>query len=510
MEEIQSESSESIVAMANDKKRTHDEENNANASVQSGKKQKTDGDEQIIGNKIDKSAAVSIIMGSKSDNENKGNDDEEDEPLHLDDINNDCLRHIFEFLSVHELIKVAQSTSRFVFAAAEAFSRRYRKMRFEVMITEKLCCQWFRFGYLQLNGAMAVAGLQHFGARMSTLSANFAAYRLIAPAQRYPIDVTILKKCQNSLQTLEIHFCIESHFDMIEKPFEKVENLVVNGCKLGVKFAQLNKWFPNLVNLKLSDVKFVQPIQTLHFEHLTTLHIVNDEDTKIQEHTIHQMLRLNRELKSLKLRCDYRAELLLAIKHNLVALETLELWIPTDLFASYKDEQKISLATLKTLILHAKSEGVVVEHMPFVLKNVDHLRLYGFHQYHPLIVELIASADQLKTVYLYPFEKQQWASPNEYEAFKQVLLTRHHLNELEFCVDEFIGDDLLRFIEQCKHVNVLRLLTTSLTNFQSLQIQNDDWLMPDSRVKIQFIDLDIHNSGAHFQMFYQLVLERNK
>lgn len=488
------------VVMANDIKRGRDVVN-CSRSMQTKKKRKTGEDEQIVGDKIEESAAT--------ENNNDSNDD--NGPLQLDDINNDCLRHIFEYLSMHELIKVAELSKQFVFAAAEAFSRRYRKKQIEVMVTSEPDYKCFRFGYLRMNGAVAMTGLEHFGARMSTLSANFLAYRSIDPAQRHPIDVAILQKCTNSLQTFEINCCIESHFEMIEKPFAKVENLTIAGSTLGVKIAQLNRWFPNLMNLKLSGVEFMQPnlIET-RFEHLTALHIVNDADAKIPERTIHQMLHFNRQLKSLRLRCDYGTEMLLAIMDNLTELETLELWIPTDRFASYTAKQKISLNTLKTLILHAAPDIAVVDKMPFTLKNVNRLRLYGFYQYHPLIVELIESGHQLNAIDLVPFQKQQLPLAYDYEAFKQALMTRRDLNELELCVDEFVGDDLRRFIEQCKQVNVLRLMTTNLNIFQTLQLRNDDWSLPEPGVKIQFVDLEIHNSGIHFQMFYQLVLKRNE
>lgn len=509
MEKVQNECRKSIVVVvANETKRTRDEENDVNGFTQAEKKRKIDDEDQIIGKQIDKSGTISIIENTSSDNE-------ADDPLQLDDLNNDCLRHIFEFLSMYDLIKVAQSAGQFGFAAAEAFSRRYRKLRFEVTVTSEADYQWYRFAYLRMNGAVAMAGLQYFGARMSTLTANFSAHQFNVPAQRHAIDVAILKKCQDSLQAFEVHFCIESHFEMIEKPFAKVQKLMVNGCTLGVKFGHLNKWFPNLVSLRIAGVKLMQPIAIeTHFEHLTALKIVNDEDASIPEHTIRKMLQLNRQLKTLKLHCDYCAETLVTIKDNLMALETLELWIPTDRFASYTAEQKVSLSTLKTLILHAKPEAkaarreFAVERMPFVLTNVNDLRLYGFNQYHPLIVELIESGDQLKTINLIPFEKQQWHSLNDYEAFKQVLLTRRHLNELELCVDGFVDDDLVRFIGQCKHANALRLISTSMTAFESLSFTNDDWLMSGFSVNVKLTEN--HAFGLHSQIFYHTSINRNK
>lgn len=492
MELVQSECSESVAVavVANGEKRIRDEVNEPGGAVQTEKKQKID------------------------DGEQSSEDNETDDPLKLDDLNNHCLRHIFEFLSIHDLIKVAQSAGQLGFASAEAFSRRYRQLRFEVTVASDAKYPWSLFGSTHMNGAEAMAALEHFGARMLTLAANFSAHQLVEPAQRQAIDAAILNKCSNSLQTFEIHFCTESHFEMIEKPFAKVEKLVVNGCTLGVKFAKLNKWFPNLVDLKLSGVKSLQPIEIeTHFEHLTTLHIANDEDAIIPEHMIRKMLQLNRQLKSLKLCCDYGAEALVTIKDSLVVLESLELWIPKDCFASYNSEQKISLSALKTFSLRATRETADVMRMPFVLANVSELHLHGFNQYHPLISELIASGDQLKTIKMIPLGTQQWHSLNDYEAFKRALLTRHQLNQLELSVDGFVGDDLVRFIGQCKHVNELRLMTTYNSVLKSLSLSKDDWVMSDSNVKMHLTDPRTDNVYGKLYLIryvWHMVIKRNK
>lgn len=218
----------SIVCYFNNAKRVRDEVNDT-IDPQIDKKRKI---EQIDGQHND---------GIKSATTTDDGDDvaSNKDPLELDAINNDCLRHIFEFLTLHDLINVAETSERFVFPAAEAFSRCFRKKKVEVMATSEPILKFMRLGFLRIDGDTAMTGLHYFGARMSTISANFDAFESIEDKCRHSIDEVILENCTDSLSTFDIHFCIESHFKTINKPFTKVKNLMLNGCILGEKFAQL-------------------------------------------------------------------------------------------------------------------------------------------------------------------------------------------------------------------------------------------------------------------------------
>lgn len=452
---------------------------------------------------------------SSSSSTNRSDSDDDDIPLQLNTINTHCMQHIFEYLSLHDQIKMAELDGKFVFGAAEAFSRRYRVHRIEVYLSVyNNYSTMFYSRNLRIHGTVAMAGLQHFGARMLTLSANFCGFRSCKPEERYPIDLAILKNCSASLKTLQITACVETHFEMIEKPFKKIEKLTVNDSTLGTAFGQLNKWFPNVINLTLSLVKFVQPstIET-RFEHLTTLNIMNDQDAQMSEQTICKLLRFNVQLKSLKLQSNFGTDTLLAMAKSLQSLESLELWMPTDRFASYTAEQKVSWKMLKKFILHSSSKLAVFDKMPFVLENVNELRLYGFYQYHPFIAELIASGESLKTLIMVPTKPYTLPFPatHDYDALQHAISTRQHLNELELCVDEFIGDDLMWFIDKCKNLNVVRMLTSNYSSFSpTSQLRTDRWLVLEPGVKMSYIDLGIASATVELEFFYELTIKRIK
>lgn len=489
----------SIVMVPNDAKRAREEVTCDDGHFQIDKKRKI---EQITDEKITGYHQEEEIIDAATDDNDNG-------PLELDDINNDCLRHIFEFLTLHELIKVADIGVRFIFPAAEAFSRCYRKKKIEVVATSQPILNFTRFGFLQLAGAAAMNGLTHFGARMKIISANFDAFELTEEEHRDPIDVAILKNCYNSLTDFEVHFCIERHFQTITKPFAEVQNLTLNGCMLGEKFAQLNVWFPNVVALKLAGIWVSQPtvIETA-FVHLTNLSIINDADTKIPTQTIQHMLRLNGQLQALQLRCNYGVEMLQTIADELRQLEVLELSTPDDCFASFGADQKFTFTMVRIFTLHASQYADYVVKMPFLLAKVDELRLYGFDQFHSLVVALILSGDQLSTITLLPFQVQWTRSNDDFDALKWALQTRRYLNELELCTDEFEGDDLAHLIGACKQLKHVRLMSLKSNGFHTTGLEHN-WTVCEHGMKVHSVNMENDDFGFRFQLFYQVYMIRN-
>lgn len=397
------------------------------------------------------------------------------DPLKLADINNDCLRSIFEYLSVHDLIDVAEANGQFTFAAAEAFSRCHRTKGIEMVATDeaKRCNMLF----IRLTGDTSAIALEHFGARMLTIAANLDGYEHSDGEQHIRFDALVVRHCSDSVRTLEIHRCKGMHFQMIDKPFTKVTHLIVNGSVLGEKVCALREWFPNVVRLALFQVNLWRNKSIeAHFDHLTSLQIFNDLRAihSIPTQTICNVLSLNRQLRLLQLYCDYDNALLVTIAKHLTQLESLELWTPYDRFEGFAG-RKVAFVAVKTFILHALPHAQIVYNMPFDLKKVEALKLYGFDQHHPLIADLIKSGEQLRAITLFPFNTRvtmvmlppynwhvamvslmRWPRAHV-DYLKMALRTRNNLVELELLVDEYEDDDLVRFLADCKLLRNVRL-----------------------------------------------------
>lgn len=436
---------------------------------------------------------------------------EDDDSLKLDGLNNDCLRHIFEYLTLPELIDVAETSGRFVFPAAEAFSRCHSWQKFLVAATSK---PMLVFESQRLQGAAMMSALNHFGARMKTISAYFNEYDMIEFGHPDPIDVVMLKQCTDSLADFQMNYCMESHFQSVIKPFTNVKKLTLDRCTLGVKFSQLSQWFPNVAVLKLLYV-WLPPSIVLQatFKNLTHLSVTNHGSyDDISPQAIHQMLRLNRRLKSLQLKCNYDVEMLRTIADELRELEVLELSTPRDAFASFHTDQKFTFEMVQIFTLHAPKRKDYVMNMPFSLKNVQELRLYGFNQFHSLMVALISSGDLLNTITLLPprwlLSTADEISPN---GLARALRTRHHLSELELCSDEFRGDDLEQMIDACKQLQRLRLVSSSsgIIPIDTEGLEHD-WIVCGHGTKDFPINMDDDVIKYGFEIFDRICMQRKQ
>lgn len=485
----------SIMMVSNDAKRVRQEMYDANNNLQIDKKRKI---EKFEFQKINES----------HNDTTDGADSDEKIPTQLDDVNTDCLRHIFEFLTLRELINVAEAVHTFSFPAAEAFSRRHRTSKIEVLGTSKLILNMCRDEYVRIDGPTALLALEHFGARISHISANFDAFEFVDHQYRHSIDLAILKHCTDSLINFEVHFCIESHFQTIIKPFQNVQHLLLNGCMLNDRFAQLNVWFPNVVTLKLAGIWLSQPmVIAVTFEHLTDLCIINDSDAKISAETIQQILHLNRQLQSLQLRCNYGVEMLQTIAQDLQQLAVLELSTPNDRFASFPTGQKFAFPMVRKFTLHASSEADYVVNMPFSLDNVNVLRLLGFDQFHPLVAKLISSGDQLNRISLLPVHEQYARPSDDDDALQQALRTRRQLNELQLCMDEFQENDLKDLIRSCKNLKKLRLTSLNYNGSKTAELE-DEWTVYKNGPSYHYVNMRDADYGFECQLFHYVCMHR--
>lgn len=438
--------------------------------------------------------------------DNTKDDDDNDDSLKLDGLNNDCLRHIFEYLTLPQLINVAETSGRFVFPAAEAFSRRYGWQKVIVCATTEnpiLVADLER-----LDGTVVLTALNQFGARMKTISAYFHDFEKMIDN---PIEVLLLKKFTDSLVDFEMHYCSESHFQSIIKPFPNVKNLTLEACTVGANFFQLNRWFPNLTALKLT-ANWWSPSIVLQtkFEHLTHLSVINDGfRNDLSPQAIHPMLRLNPQLKSLQLQCNYGFEMLQTIT-ELNQLEMLELSTPQDGFGSFEADQKFAFPGVKIFTLYAPKLANCVVKMPFSLKNVQELRLYGFNQFHSQVGALISSGDLLNTISMLSFQRpRSTADPNHPNALACALRTRRHLSELQLCSDEFEGDDLAQMIGACEKLQRLRLVSLQGIPFNVTGLEHD-WVVCGHETKSFSVNMGDDDSFIGCKSFDQMCMQRKQ
>lgn len=151
----------------------------------------------------------------------KRHQNDEPEPLKLDDPNEHCLAKIFEYLNVKDLVNVAVASSHFIPSAQVAFSRNYWNEKF-LLSTIKIQHR----DYFAINKNLAMPFFDHFGSYITELLIE------CADELNQPIETAVLRRCTASLLALDLICMTENRFEAINKSFQNVIELSIVRGKL--------------------------------------------------------------------------------------------------------------------------------------------------------------------------------------------------------------------------------------------------------------------------------------
>lgn len=258
---------------------------------------------------------------SSFENEIRKRRKNEPAPSKLVDVNDDCLRSIFQFLGALDLINVAEADDRFVPVAAEIFRRHIQGKVLKVVRNPSRCVQ---NDCIKMNMEVASTCFRHFGSLISDLSIDFDG------KQESEIEQSLLMHCRKSLRYLDLYRCQSGSLETMKRPFVNVEELRIMDSMLGRKMSKLNIWFPNLVSLELNNTEAIYPeFIEENFSKLENLSI----SCRTPNRTVALLLVFNPQLKSLNLydfSGYYAAKLIEIICTSLVELKQLTMFPGTD------------------------------------------------------------------------------------------------------------------------------------------------------------------------------------
>lgn len=395
-------------------------------------------------------------------------------PLRLSDINFDCMEAICNYLNVQDLVAISDVHTHFVSAAATAFVRHYGRK----CVYLNLCSLHHNEDdCIEINKEIAGAFFHHFGQLISTLYLDCMAQREVA------IEKALLQYCTGSLVKLELTMCRVNAFATINKPFEKVQQLGIVKSWLGPQLSQLNVWFPNVINLKLDRVKFTSPTTlAVHFPQLKHL-AINDNDETIPLSTLNELLRLNPQLESLILQCDYDYDFLHSINEHLPQLTKLAISSPEDRFRCFAD-QKMHFENVNKFTLSAYSyRGDFVVNIPFVFPCLKELNFDGFNEFNGTMLNFILQ-NKLLTKLSLMTSIDEWDDLT-IDDLKMIVDTLPELIELEFCADTFTVDELNGFLSQSKQLQKVRLTFNEFPGCPHLQAAlNVNWTIDTYAVEV--------------------------
>lgn len=133
--------------------------------------------------------------------------------LHLLQINNDCLIDVFDYLSLEDLLNVAEAHASLVPAARMVVVRRYRTKPFYLNLGT---VRFIGDDCVEIRQHTAATFFRQFGAALSSLVINFEGHHEQA------IEKSLLENCTNTLTKLELAMCNTSSLNAIDDSFRKV------------------------------------------------------------------------------------------------------------------------------------------------------------------------------------------------------------------------------------------------------------------------------------------------
>lgn len=261
----------------------------------------------------------------------------------LTDLDDDCLEHIFMYLSLADLLSVVNTNKRLTTAAELAFVRNFGRREYvfsDITISKKKIIKFWFDGNEQVELANPYRLLRCFGHLISKLNVTVMHKQIAYKAFKY-----VNKYCTET--ATEIKFHLNKDLNCVNKPYPNAETVtlyVYYSEKLLRTTKQLNKLFPNVRNLSIDYCKFEREYIAVHFPLLNQLKLTGSPGSKgiykisYLKNTYAEMLRLNPQLRSLKLCYKFTEILLRSVSQHLQSLVYLEITLNYDDSRSFGDE----------------------------------------------------------------------------------------------------------------------------------------------------------------------------
>ncbi|XP_055305891.1 uncharacterized protein LOC129570345 [Sitodiplosis mosellana] len=307
------------------------------------------------------------------------------------DVNNDCLEHVFNHLSLMDLINVASANKQLGPAAATVFARKHGKKMVEILacdfsskFSETEAVEVTNDAILISKPAVAFRILRLFGDVIFNITMRgkwpFHVERL--NEQQIPLGKHTLayinEYCSDSLKSLALDSVVFMFADA-KKPYKNVEELSIEHGTIGFEASQFNDTFPKMHRLNLnfnafSDHKhFAGRLEQL--EHLKIGFFgLCDGLTRTD---VRKIICLNPQLQSLSLMGDFNLKFWDYASKQLKQLIALELYFDQDGSQKYP-VKPIRFECVETLKLNiAPSENKWKPEKVLVFKQLKHCRLTG-------------------------------------------------------------------------------------------------------------------------------------
>lgn len=238
----------------------------------------------------------------------------------LIDLKGGCLKKIWKYLSVQDLVNIAEASgiTDQTIKKWERNTTDYARKRFQFARSiQKMFRKKYGTG-VQIDCVDSkhtvewnIKLLQHFGGIIVNL---YVIYDNDDDRMAMLVDDAILSFCRESLCFLHLVNVDEDTMSTIWQPFPKVHNLILINGYLSTNLSQFNKWFPMMKLLKMNGMQFDKSeCIEQHFSHLDVLNLSNETfvanecneyNSRITDSNLKIAIQLNPQLTALKLADD--------------------------------------------------------------------------------------------------------------------------------------------------------------------------------------------------------------
>lgn len=180
-------------------------------------------------------------------------------PLHITDVEPDCIERVLEHLNVTDLSNAAHAHPHFVYAARLVYKRLYVHKIIRICESGRtLSLLESMEGHGQLIKADVKSFFENFGMILERVRLDYSYGCSCKNVRHWPeMEQFVTENCINSLTSIWLNNCSGTIIEDVSKSFAKVNTVYIKGKYSGITNVDVNRCFPNASHV-FFDIKVIK------------------------------------------------------------------------------------------------------------------------------------------------------------------------------------------------------------------------------------------------------------
>lgn len=406
------------------------------------------------------------------------------EPKQITDVNNDCLEHLLKYLSLADLLNVADTSKHLVDAAKLAFASKHGRKTivlnsFPYSISQTIIIHSDEIWIFDFITCLRI--LRCFG---SVIAKLHVYYNFDDDLPRSKLDRYIQEYCAAFLTEIQFHKAPANAMKHLRKlEFPKVETVGFNDIskKLAGNLLNVKKCFPNVRNLKLIkcnaalsnciSTKFIKLEHlSIDFDHMTRL--------KYMANCL-LCLDLNPQLQSLHIAGDFDIDFLRSIgTHSTIQINCLSIKAHQRFFDRY-DGDPVCFKTVTKFRLQCDDSSCFPDRMPISFESLEEFTLDFIRlTIEQNFVDFISKQKSLSQLICHSN-----TVVIDTENRSKLADALHSVNTLLLCNCEFSITEAINLVKKCTSLKKINFKLAKQSKFNAVQKNlTAEWIGSADRV----------------------------